>query len=495
MAQVLHTVRGDTFEEAHREVRRRLGDAAVVVRTREVTEGGMFGFLGKRRIELVVSCPEDPARERAASPAQRKYAENARPQSQQAPGATAPEPEAGVGSNERFQQTIAHFQQRLQQAREQAAAAAPPSGPPGKDTAPAPRGAPLGTRAYDAANHATARTTGGGTLKAEGRGGPARQPGEDGPAAATARVLPFERPREHAEDDSLRRELLAMRESLDVLVAETPGAGLPPHLAPYYRDLVARGVTRKLATALLKRVEHEPPPHDARRVAEALKREIRRLVRGTGGIDLEPGARRVVALTGTTGVGKTTNLAKLAAHYALRRRARVALVTTDTYRIAAPQQLKVYADIIGLPMRVANDPDDMLSALRAFLDYDLVLIDTPGGSQFNVRYLKETQAILRAARPDETLLTLSSGAQLEDLRLTVENFRNLRPTALMFTKLDETRKFGAMLSAIVEADLPVAYFSIGQDVPADIRLAQPAGVASLVVEGKGRRGGPSTTTA
>lgn len=286
-----------------------------------------------------------------------------------------------------------------------------------------------------------------------------------------------------------------MRESLDVLVAETPGAGLPSHLAPYYRDLVARGVTRKLAAALLKRVEKEPQPHDARRVAEALKREIRRLVRGTGGVELTPGDRRVVALTGTTGVGKTTNLAKLAAHYALRRRARVALVTTDTYRIAAPQQLKVYADIIGLPMRVANDPDDMRDALRAFLDYDLVLIDTPGGSQFNVRYLKETQAILRAARPDETLLALSSGAQLEDLRLTVENFRHLRPTALMFTKLDETRKFGAMLSAIVEADLPVAYFSIGQDVPADIRLAQPAGVASLVVEGKQRRGGPGTTTA
>ena len=297
--------------------------------------------------------------------------------------------------------------------------------------------------------------------------------------------------------DELQREVREMRDLLQVLAAETPGAGLPVEFAPHYRMLVDKGVTRKTAAALVASVVKDSDlkvMRDPRVFTERMKVEIRKRTAVTGGIALRGGLCKVVALVGPTGVGKTTSLAKLAALFAIRMRARTALVTADTYRVAASEQLRVYANIIGLPMKVLNEPKEAPDVLREYRDYDLILMDTAGGSPFNTGQMKELKAILDVVRPDEVMLTMAANTQLDDLRQALLCYGMVKPTSLLFTKLDETQRFGAMLSILVEMGLPLSYCCMGQNVPDDLVLAQPGAVANLIMEGRSDRGRSSAAT-
>jgi flagellar biosynthesis protein FlhF len=194
-------------------------------------------------------------------------------------------------------------------------------------------------------------------------------------------------------------------------------------------------------------------------------------------------------------VGKTTNLAKLGALYSVQERARVGVITTDTYRVAATDQLEVYAGIIDVTMHIVHDAAGMRSALRAFDDRDLVLIDTAGGSPFNRPQMTEIRDLIEAAQPDEVHLLVAANTAIEDAREAITHFSILKPTSLFFTKLDETRRYGPLYSLAAEAGLPLSYLSVGQNVPDDIMPASPGTIAKLVVEGGDTRGGTSTKSA
>jgi flagellar biosynthesis protein FlhF len=118
-------------------------------------------------------------------------------------------------------------------------------------------------------------------------------------------------------------------------------------------------------------------------------------------------------------------------------------------------------------------------------------MDTAGGSQFNHEQIRELKTLLDVARPDEVMLVLPANMQVEELRSVVESFRCTHPTSLLFSKLDETRRYGALLSVAVETNLPLCYFSIGQNVPDDIELATPSKTAKLLLEDMTTRVGPS----
>jgi flagellar biosynthesis protein FlhF len=207
----------------------------------------------------------------------------------------------------------------------------------------------------------------------------------------------------------------------------------------------------------------------------------------TGGIGLSAGTCRRVALVGATGVGKTTNLAKLAAQFGVRQHATVGLITADTYRVAAPEQLRVFANIIGLPMKVVSNAREMTEAIEAFRGCDVVFIDTAGGSQFNKGQLRELREMLQGAVPHEILLMLAANTQFDDQQQIVTNFMPLKPTSLFFSKLDETRRYGSLYTVLAETGLPMSYLSTGQDVPNDLVLAQPDIVADLVLRGRSER--------
>lgn len=190
---------------------------------------------------------------------------------------------------------------------------------------------------------------------------------------------------------------------------------------------------------------------------------------------LETGGR--VALIGPTGVGKTTTLAKLAARAVRRFGSRqVAIVSLDTYRIGAEEQLSTYARLLGVPLYVAQAPEQLGEKLQDLQDCRVVLIDTPGMSPGDDRLIESLDAL--GCRSDllETWLVLPAGQQREDLEAAVHRFQPARPAALVLTKLDECTRLGGALSVAIEQQLPISVLCDGQKVPEDLHVARAADV-------------------
>lgn len=218
-------------------------------------------------------------------------------------------------------------------------------------------------------------------------------------------------------------------------------------------------------------------------LAESALRDLMvQRVRCDGGITLTPGKTRVVALIGPTGVGKTTTVAKLAAHFALVAKKRVALLTVDTYRIAAVEQLKTYAQIIDVPIRVVYNPSEIGAAMQEFAGYDLVLIDTAGRSQKNAMQIRELKAVVDAVSC-ETHLLIAASTRQRDMLDHVERFQKVRVDRIIFSKLDETVTYGTVFATAALTGVPVSYVTTGQRVPEDIEIADASKLCSLALNG------------
>ena len=201
-----------------------------------------------------------------------------------------------------------------------------------------------------------------------------------------------------------------------------------------------------------------------------------------------PGDRRIVALVGPTGVGKTTTVAKLAAGFRIEAKRRVGLLTIDTFRIAAVQQLKAYAEIMDLPMQVVEKPDEMHRALDLLGDVDLVLIDTAGRSPKSDARIDQLVELLRSAQPDETHLVLNATSSASATQLAIQGFAPVRPTAAILTKMDETPCTAGVLSTLSNSDqtlgMPLSYITNGQQVPDDIASAEAELLTSRLLSQK-----------
>lgn len=193
--------------------------------------------------------------------------------------------------------------------------------------------------------------------------------------------------------------------------------------------------------------------------------------------------KKTLAFIGPTGVGKTTTLAKLAARYALGEKARVGLITTDTYRIAAVEQLKVYAKIMGIPVEVVSDGAAFRKAVQKFSDREAVLIDTPGRSQRDGSHILKLKGIIRDV-PVETHLLLSPTASRETMLDAAERFGIMNYSSIIFTKLDECTRFGPIYDVVDQIGKPVSFTTHGQNVPQDIEAAEPGRIARLIVRNK-----------
>lgn len=261
-------------------------------------------------------------------------------------------------------------------------------------------------------------------------------------------------------------------------------AVVPPELFDLYNELIDSELDESLARELVFSLKREASRDEL--ADEALCRA--RLVKmveddfvAADSIAATPGKRRVVALVGPTGVGKTTTIAKLAANLKLRDGVRMGLVTVDTYRIAAVEQLRTYAEIIDLPMKVVTTPMEMRRALDELSDMDLVLIDTAGRSPRDELQIRELKSLLADAEVDEIHLVLSLTASLDFLVSTVDHFASVGTSSLVLTKLDEAHELGVMLNLARRVGLPVSYLTTGQDVPDDIEGAETQRMARLVL--------------
>ena len=191
--------------------------------------------------------------------------------------------------------------------------------------------------------------------------------------------------------------------------SDAPRHDLPEELFQLFTDLLDSDLSEDLARELVERVRTETKDShidDLLMVKARLARMIEAEVRVAGPIQVTPGRRRLVALVGPTGVGKTTTIAKLAANYRLKEKRRVGLITVDTYRIAAVEQLRTYADIIDLPMQVVSTPREMREAVGRMDNLDLILLDTAGRSPKDEVRIQELRAFLTEADADEVHLVL-----------------------------------------------------------------------------------------
>ncbi|MCB1802315.1 MAG: flagellar biosynthesis protein FlhF [Gammaproteobacteria bacterium] len=311
------------------------------------------------------------------------------------------------------------------------------------------------------------------------RGIPSPAPRAEVPRRPTAKAAPGPAPSASGSDEALaamRREMQGLRRWMQAELSGLSWYDLgqrAPHSQELFGRLMALGTHADLARSLTERVRDiediDQAWHKALYLLAAELPVSEPTVLDNGG---------VVALVGPTGVGKTTTIAKMAARFALRHGHRsVALITTDSFRIGARDQLQTYARILNVPVRTATSADEMDAALNALSDRRLILVDTAGMAAAHERVADQHETLLAAGGALTTLLTLSATTEAAAVQRALRLFADFRPEACVLTKLDEAASLGALLGALVQADLPAAFITDGQRVPEDL---QPARAHALV---------------
>jgi flagellar biosynthesis protein FlhF len=261
---------------------------------------------------------------------------------------------------------------------------------------------------------------------------------------------------------------------------------LPEHLKNAYANLVEQDVDEGLAAELAQKVYRKLGEDLLGHKSEVQKCMLNAMADVFKTHQPEAATRKakVIALVGPTGVGKTTTIAKLAAIHKLIHKQNVALISADTYRIGAIEQLKTFAAIADIPMEVAYKPSEMKGALHAFKDKDIIFVDTVGRSQRVRKEIAELGRFVSAANPREVHLVLSASANRKALEEILTNFKPAGPNRIIFSKLDEAATFGQLLNIAHSSKLPISYVTTGQSVPDDITMASNVHLAELVYTGE-----------
>ncbi len=288
-------------------------------------------------------------------------------------------------------------------------------------------------------------------------------------------------------------ELVRTVGTLSEEAREHTSSGAPEEMGVASGLLDRAGVTGEERDDLLKAlrsvsyspVEFQDPERTGSLLQYLMSRQIR-----VGGSFLERSTDKgslVVILAGPTGVGKTTTIAKLAAGFTLKHGKKVRLINLDTYRIGALEQLRIYGDLMGLPVDVAGTPDRFLELLDigAVSPDEVVLVDTAGMSSRETEKLKPfVDGVLAKSHLDVTVsLVLAASAKAADLEDALERFMPLSPRSLIVTKLDETRCLGSVYPFLSRSPVPVSYVTTGQRVPDDIEVAHPGKLSQWILGG------------
>ncbi|MES9858214.1 MAG: flagellar biosynthesis protein FlhF [Sedimenticola sp.] len=276
----------------------------------------------------------------------------------------------------------------------------------------------------------------------------------------------------------MRKEMKALRRMMEHELSGLTWRDMSvrnPQVQVLYRRLIGLGLAPDICGRLVAQVgEIEVPDQAWKKVLHSLSGEVTTIDENL----LERGG--VVALIGPTGVGKTTTAAKLAARFALRHGHRhVALVSADSYRIGAREQLNTYARILDVPVRSAATAEELISVLNTLADKRLIIIDTAGMSQRDIELSKQLSLLDVAGKQIRSFLTLSAATEQAALEQAIKAFGVARPEGCILTKVDEAASLGGALSALIHSGMPLTFTTDGQKVPEDIHLARPYSLVSM----------------
>ncbi|MDX9786421.1 MAG: flagellar biosynthesis protein FlhF [Desulfobacterales bacterium] len=285
--------------------------------------------------------------------------------------------------------------------------------------------------------------------------------------------------------DEIRSELVTIKDMLFLFnqVGAMPDfVQMHPECLNLYARLVRAGISEQRARGFMKNAGAFSGRTSTREIAKNVLREILSKIEILDPFAEESGGRRVAAFIGPTGVGKTTTIAKLAAELSLKQKKRVGIISIDSYRIGAVEQLKTYSDIMGLPCLPAFSAEDFQLALSRMERREIILVDTAGQSHLDMDRMRELGRLM--AGGDSKIsnhLVLSATVKREDMREAAENFATLSPETYVFTKVDETRTRGGLIDQLMDLKLPVSFVTNGQRVPEDIMSATKKRILQLVL--------------
>lgn len=281
-------------------------------------------------------------------------------------------------------------------------------------------------------------------------------------------------------DETLLQEIRELRKMLITNSLQSKN-DYPPAFEHIFSYLVKHDVTEEIAKQIVEEMieRNEKGETDDVSLKDLLKTTIADLLHVDSGISFD---NKVIQFVGPTGVGKTTTLAKVAALSVLQHKKKIAFITTDTYRIAAIDQLKTYAKILDVPVKIAYTLEEYEEALQSFATYDLVFVDTAGRNFRDPQYVKELERMHHFHKHGiETYLVLSLTAKQSDMLATYEQFEHLPIKKVILTKLDETASYGNILNINIGKNTPIAYITNGQNVPDDIMTPDRQRLSDLLV--------------
>jgi len=305
------------------------------------------------------------------------------------------------------------------------------------------------------------------------------------------------RPAPQGRFRQLKNELLDLQQRLTSSLpdeSQTAGLSFPAPLARACRLLVAQGLRPSTAESLcllLRRHLSQESLQLDREIQDGLHRLCVEQIRVSGPLLNAANDCKVAMFVGPSGVGKTTAIVKLAAHYRLQENRSVALITLDTCRMAAVEHLRMYAKVLGVPLETAQTTADVVDGIRRHRQASLILIDTPGFGSHETAQLMNLGRLTDMCGSIDTHLVLSATTRMQDLRRTVAQHVACAPSRLLFTKLDETEEYGNLFELAYQTTLPLSYWSNGQRVPEDVELADSARLADLLLDRGSARFTPS----
>jgi flagellar biosynthesis protein FlhF len=306
--------------------------------------------------------------------------------------------------------------------------------------------------------------------------------GESAPPAAADRLS--------TDFCDLKRELEAMRRALTrSAYAPLERRGSPPDVCDAYAALTASDLSPELARTIVDGAEGRAPAERGRAGFDrALAEELQSRIATEPLLGRGEARPRIVSLVGPPGSGKTTTLVKLAVNYGLAGRRPPLLLSIDTYRVAAVEQLRAYAAILGVAFQVVETPAALAQAIEENRGKELILIDTPGLGFRDLDWGTALAHFLSTRQDIDTQLVLPGSMKPADLTRVVDAFEMFGPQRLIFTKIDETGSYGPLVNEAVRTGKPISFLATGQRIPEDLETASPARLAGLILSSTARVG-------
>ena len=430
----------ETMPEAMSLIRQELGKDAVIVSTKQVKTGGLAGMFRKRMIEVTAAVDENAS---------------SRKEPAKAGSAVKPVVPSTVARNVYAQRTQA----------EPTAASSSPLVKPAFNGQAAPSSLPREEVIQDRREDTQREMFKPSTEHLDTM----YQSAATEPSVVRKKTMMEST---HA-DESIHQEIMEMKQMVQMMMRQSEKEAWPEEVKSTQVRLEEQGVNRELTHRLVQQawskfsqIGQQLDPMIS--FKHQLKLELRQLFDGHVNNTLSMDTK-IVYLVGPTGVGKTTTIAKLAAEQLFKHHRKVGFITSDTYRIAAVEQLRTYASILNAPIEVVTSPNDLQRAKNQLNECDLILVDTAGRNYKNELYVNELYSMIKPSADAETFLVLSLTMKSTDMFGILERFKHQSVQRIVFTKADETDTYGVMANLADQTSIPFSYVTFGQNVPDDVK--------------------------